>query len=199
MLTSTPRRLTSAQLAGPGRAEAGPARWSAQRVGAGRSAARRVPAAYRAAEQSSGAEEGATEGGAAQEAAASTGGREGGGSEATARRGDVSEAMARRGGDGAARIRPESTARGRVGGGVGARRGRCATDLVGDMEGPTRRGRAGCSAEGPARERTAAAAVMDVNVRERKKGGWKQPSPGSPLYATQFSTGPWLRSVLNWR
>ena len=51
---------------------------------------------------------------------------------------------ARRGGDGAARIRPESTAR---------------------------RGLAGCSAEGPARARTAAAAAMDVDVRERKKGG----------------------------
>ena len=37
------KMLTSAQLAGP-------ARWSAQRVGAGRSAAGRVPAAYRAAE-----------------------------------------------------------------------------------------------------------------------------------------------------
>ena len=110
--------FTKAQLAGPGRAEAGPARWSAQRVGAGRSAAGRVPAAYQAAEQSSGAEEGATEGAA--------------------------ETMARRGGDGAARIRPESTAR---------------------------RGLAGCSAEGPARARTAAAAAMDVDVRERKKGG----------------------------
>jgi len=84
---------------------------------------------------------GGTEG-AREAAAESTGGREGGGSEETTRRGDVSEVMARRGGDGAARIRPESTAR---------------------------RGLAGCSAEGPARARTAAAAAMDV--RERKKGG----------------------------
>ena len=106
----------------------------------------------------------------AREAAASTGGREGGGSEATARRGDVSEAMARRGGDRAARIWPESTAR---------------------------RGRAGCSAEGPARARTAEA--MDVDVRERKKGGMETAKSRIPLYATQFSTGLWLRPVLNWR
>ena len=78
----------------------------------------------------------------AREAVVSTGGREGGGSEATARSGDVSEAMAWHGGDGAARIRPESTAR---------------------------RGQARCSAEGPVRARTAAA--MDVDVRKRKKGG----------------------------
>ena len=39
------------------------------------------------------------------------------------------------------------------------------------MEATERRGQAGCSAEGPARERTATAAAMDVDVRERKKGG----------------------------